>query len=86
MFTSHARKSFWDCYDALPIDIRREADKQFALFENDPWHPSLRLKEIRGLWSVRISISHRAVARRRDDTFYWFWIGDHPGYERLISR
>lgn len=83
---SSARKSFWDCYQALPIEIRRDADEQFALFSRDSRHPSLQLKEIRGLWSVRISLSYGALARRRGDIFNWFWIGDHDEYQRLVSR
>ena len=37
--TSHALKSFWKCYDQLPARIRKLADKNFALFKANPWHP-----------------------------------------------
>jgi len=26
------------------------------------------------------------LARRRGETFYWFWIGDHVSYKRLLQR
>jgi hypothetical protein len=86
MFRSYANDSFWGCYDSLPDEVRREADKQFALFEMNPGHPSLRLKPIGELWSARVTRSYRALARRRGDAFYWFWIGTHSDYEKLLGR
>ncbi len=39
--TSRALKSFWKCYDELPAHVQKLADKNFALFKANPWHPSL---------------------------------------------
>ncbi len=83
--SSYADESFWDSYNSLPAEIQRLADKQFALFSADPNHPSLRLKPVGAFWSVRVSKSYRALARRRGESFYWFWIGDHADYERLLD-
>ena len=52
----------------------------------DPTHPSLHLKPVGGLWSVRINEAYRALAVREGDVFYWFWVGPHDQYERLINR
>jgi hypothetical protein len=53
----------------------------------DPFHPSLHFKElVPDLWSVRINIAYRALARRRGDVVVWFWIGTHEQYERLIDQ
>ena len=41
--TSHALKSFWKCYDQLPAHVQKLADKNFALFKANPWHPSMAL-------------------------------------------
>jgi len=43
------------------------------------------LKSVGGLWSVRINDAYRALAVREGDVFYWFWIGAHDQYERLIN-
>jgi hypothetical protein len=85
-FTSYASESFWNCYDALPDEITKQADKQYTLFSANPEHRSLRLKPVGGLWSVRITKSYRALARRRGDAFYWFWIGTHADYEKILGR
>jgi len=33
---------FWEHYDALPADIQDQADRQYALFEVNAYHPTLR--------------------------------------------
>jgi len=30
--------------------------------------------------------NYRALAARRGDSFYWFWIGSHADYERLLAQ
>jgi len=85
-FTSHASQEFWALYNNLPESVQEQARKQYALFAQNPFHPSLRLKSVGPFWSVRISGSYRALAARRGDQFFWFWIGPHAGYEKLISR
>ena len=84
-FESRASSHFWRCYRALPESIQRAADKQFALFEQDPSHRSLHFKPVGDLWSVRITDAYRALAVREENVFYWFWIGPHDEYERLIT-
>lgn len=84
-FTSYADANFWQLYDALPHEIQKQADKQFVLFLNDPNHPSLRMKPLGDVWSVRVTKSYRALARRRGDAFYWFWIGTHADYEKMLA-
>jgi len=59
-FTSHSIAAFWECYDALPIEVQEQADKQYALLGADPFHPSLRFKEVGSYWSARISRGYRA--------------------------
>lgn len=82
---SRALAEFWECFDALPENIQEQADKQYTLFESNPLHPSLHFKETGPYWSVRVSRGYRALARRRDNDLYWFWIGPHDEYERLIK-
>jgi len=38
------------------------------------------------VWSIRIgNTNYRALADVQADTVYWFWIGPHDEYERIIS-
>lgn len=86
---SHAIRPFWQLYHTLPANIQREADKVFALFQGDPFHPSLHFKELNGhpsYWSVRIGKQWRALGQRRDGDVYWFWLGHHTEYDKLINR
>jgi len=50
----------------------------------NPRHPSLRFKKVGEVWSVRVGSGYRAAAILQDDTFFWFWIGTHDEYERLV--
>lgn len=85
-FASQASPEFWALYDRLPQRIQQQAAKQYELFARDPYHPSLRLKPVGPFWSVRVSRSYRALAARRGDQFFWFWIGSHADYDNLIAR
>ncbi|UNK38992.1 hypothetical protein MNR02_04605 [Shinella sp. H4-D48] len=84
----HATEAFWACYEALPSHIREQADKNFTLLKANPAHPSLQLKPVGRLWSVRVGLSWRALAAQdhRTDTLVWFWIGSHADYDRLVGR
>jgi hypothetical protein len=84
-FVSRASPEFWTLYNSLPEDVQAQADKQYALFVDNPGHPSLHLKQVGPFWSVRVSRSYRAMAVRREDQFFWFWIGSHQEYERLLK-
>jgi len=52
---------YWTLYHRLPEHIQLSADKCFALLKSNPKHPSLHLKKIGDLWSVRAGIHYRAV-------------------------
>ena len=75
---------FWNEYNKLTPDIRAQADKQFELLKRDSRHPSLQLKKVGKIWSVRVNLAFRALAVEDGDDFIWFWIGDHREYERLL--
>jgi len=82
-----AHRRFWDCLERLPDGVRRAADEKFELWKENPFHPSLHFKELApGLWSARVTRSHRALARRSGELVVWFWIGDHDDYEKVVSR
>jgi hypothetical protein len=81
----HASSKFWSLYHALPQSIQAQADACFELLKLNPRHPSLQLKKVGAFWSVRVSISYRAVAIQREDQFVWIWIGPHDAYDRLLG-
>jgi hypothetical protein len=84
---SKARRSFWDCFDALPEPIRRAARQKYELWHVEPFHPSLHFKELQpGLWSVRLIEGYRALGWRDGDLILWFWIGSHADYDHLIRK
>jgi hypothetical protein len=52
---SYASRDFWELYRNLSDSLQKTADKQFALFQQDPSHPSLHLKPVGDFWSARIT-------------------------------
>lgn len=64
--------------------MRELADKSFALLKADPRHPSLQLKQIGKLWSVRIGLHYRALGLDHEAGIAWIWIGTHAEYDRKI--
>ena len=83
---SLATSDFWASYRSLPTDIKNRARFAYRLWLRNPRHPSLRFKKTGEVWSVRIGRSHRALALLENDTYYWFWIGAHDEYIRILSR
>lgn len=81
-----ATPEFWYHYRQLPEGIRAQADQSFTLLRTDPRHPSLRLKKVGNLWSARVSLRYRALAKERAEGLVWFWIGPHSQYDQLIRH
>ncbi len=77
-------RRFWKCFDDLPESVQRTAKKNFDLLKKNPSHPSLRFKKVGKFWSVRVGISHRALAVEDGADFIWVWIGTHDKYDELI--
>lgn len=81
---SLTRPSFWRMYEALDPRAREAARKAYALFAENPEHPSLRFKKLGGyehIWSVRINEQYRAVGERTGDSIVWVWIGSHNDFD-----
>jgi hypothetical protein len=80
--------SFWTAYNVLDDIAKRQARKAYLLRSQNPFHPSLHFKCINdgeGLWSVRITLGHRAIGILEGDTVTWFWVGNHDEYKRYFS-
>ena len=80
--------SFKKMSEALPEDVQAQATKNFSLWRGNPWHPSLRFKEVSpGVWSIRINRNYRAFAEKHaDGTYLWYWIGPHRTYDKLLRE
>lgn len=76
-----ASNSFWLAYEKLPPDVQKLADKNFALLNENPHHPSLHFKKAGRFWSVRVGIRYRAIATQVEGDFHWHWIGPHSDYD-----
>jgi len=73
------------CYRQLAPDIKTLADKNFGLLKADTRLPSLQLKKVAdAVYSIRVGLSHRALAGERADGLQWFWIGSHADYDRIL--
>jgi hypothetical protein len=86
---SHADRDFWKLFHALPPDVRRQVRKAFDLFQDDPFNPKLRFKELKGhkgYWEVSINRDVRGIGRRVGNNIDWFWIGDHEAADKIIDR
>lgn len=83
---SSATPDFWASYQKLPPQIKTRARTVYRLWRINPRHPSLRFRKTGEVWSVRIGSGYRALAVLQDGTFFWFWIGTHDEYERLLSE
>ena len=82
---SSTTPDFWKSYLKLSPETKAKARKTYRLWQHNPRHPSLHFKKVGELWSVRIDRDYRALALDVDSVLYWFWIGDHREYDRLIA-
>ena len=73
-------KPFDRDYDSLQKGIKERASKQLTLLLENPRHPSLRLKKIKGhptMWEGRITESYRFTFQIVGETYLLRRIGTH---------
>jgi len=80
-----ASPKFWALYNALQAEIRDLADKNFTLLKFDPHHPSLHFKRFGELCSEGFGDHYRALGTEVREGIYWFWIGTHSEYDRIVG-
>ena len=86
---SRTTERFRKAFDALPEHVQQRARAAYALFRQNPQHPSLRHKQVhatRPIFSVRVGLGYRALAVRNEGTYIWFWIGTHAEYDHLLRQ
>lgn len=90
---SKTTRQFWRLFSELPVDVQRDAQRAYRLFQGNPAHPGLHFKKLEGedhVYSARIGLDYRALAVMRPGTsskearLVWYWIGSHSDYDRLI--
>ncbi len=67
-------------YNGLPDSIKEPVDKQLALLLENPRHPSLRVKKIKGhpsIWEGRITKQYRFTFQIVEDLWLLRRIGTH---------
>jgi len=74
-------KRFTKAYLRLPLEIRNKVKKALALLEDNPRHPSLQTKPIkgaRGFFEARIDINYwMTYVRLADDTLEMSYVDKH---------
>ena len=86
---SFLTSQFLTLYRLLPANVRAQARAAYALFRQDPHHPSLRFRRghpTRPIFSARVGLDYRAVRIRRGNDIYWSWIGSHADYDALLRQ
>ncbi len=83
---SSTTHKFWKAYSDLPPGIKSTARKQYQLWADNPRHPSLQFKKVGPFWSVRITDDYRTLSLLDSGTYYWFWIGTHAEYDRILKK
>jgi mRNA-degrading endonuclease RelE of RelBE toxin-antitoxin system len=86
---SSVTKSFRTRLESLPASVQEQADKAYALWQENPYHPSLQFKRVsqkQPIYSARVSINYRVLGLLEADRIYWYWIGAHDEYDELLKR
>lgn len=80
---------FRKALEELPEEVQRRAREAYTSFQEDPYYPSLRFKQVhptKPIYSVRIERDYRALGVRHENEIVWFWIGSHADYDKLLSH
>ncbi len=84
---SRPLKQFWEHFSILPSEIRFQAVSAYYKWEKDPYQKGLAFKKVKkSIYSVRINDNYRTLGWKEGNTVFWFWIGTHPEYEKIIYR
>lgn len=86
---SYLTEDFLECFRQLPQEIKEKARKNYRFWKQNPNHPSLQFKRVHTrepIYAVRVGIGWRVLGLREDGGMYWFWIGPHDEYEKLLDQ
>lgn len=77
--------SFERDYRRLPVHVKAKIDEAIVLFEQDPRHPSLQIKKMKGkegIWEGRVSRTHRFTFEWEGDVVTFRRVGPHSILDR----
>lgn len=81
---------FWTRFKKSPKTVQLQAIEAYHQFKIDPHHKSLYFKLVQGakqsIYSARIGSHWRALGLMKGDIIYWFWIGSHSEYDKIITQ
>ena len=86
---SSVTQTFHKRFNELPTSAQEQAAKVYALWQKDPYHPSLQFKRVsqkQPIYSARVSLNYRVLGLLESDHIYWYWIGTHDEYDDLLKR
>ncbi len=86
---SRLTEDFIALFARLPDAVKEQARKAYRLWRHDPTHRSLHFKRVhshRPIYSARVSLNWRVLGLLHDGTMYWFWIGSHANYDRVLHQ
>ncbi len=86
---SSGTEAFRKKLDGLPVSVQEQAAKAYDLWCSDPYHNSLQFKRVsqnQPIYSARVSLNYRVLGLLKDDHIYWFWIGAHTEYDKLLKK
>jgi hypothetical protein len=70
--------------------VKDQAEQAYALFTENPRHPSLNFKHVPtaggDMYSAEVGRHYRVLGALRGDTIYWDWIGSHQAYDRIVKQ
>lgn len=72
--------SFRRSYRKLPGDIQDKVDRQIGILAENPRHPSLRVKKIKGtqeIWEARVDRGYRMTFSVKDGVIFLRQVGSH---------
>jgi len=81
--------AYWQRFDDLPEAVRKLAEENYRLWQDNPLNPGLRFKKIHGklpIFSFRVGMRHRTVGvETGDGKIVWFWVGSFETFKKSIS-
>lgn len=86
---SFVNDDFWKYLSRLPENIQEAAKEAYKKWQHDPFYPSLFFKCIskkNAIYSIRVGKNYRALGKKKGNSVYWFWIGSHEDYNKIISH
>ena len=82
-------RTFDKAFAALPANIQERTLEKIGLYENDPRHPSLRVKKVQGtpdILEMRVSRDYRITFQRDGDVVLLRNIGTHNILKRGSNK